>query len=133
MCLDWPRSLWVPHRLPALPCWVPVAGNLKGPDVRAVIKTDLDLLDRIPEDQVQRRAAMSQMIAARIDDLPGLTLGHLWPDRGYLLADHAHVQHASDALAWVQNLPALDQQIEHLAPPVNRFPDVHIQTICPLG
>lgn len=71
MCLDWPRSLWVPHRLPALPCWVPVAGNPKGPDVRAVIKTDLDLLDRIPEDQVQRRAAMSQMIAARIDDLIG--------------------------------------------------------------
>lgn len=26
-----------------------VAGNLKGPDVRAVIKTDLDLLDRIPK------------------------------------------------------------------------------------
>lgn len=48
-----------------------VAGNLKGPDVRAVIKTDLDLLDRIPEDQVQRRAAMSQMIAGRIDDLIG--------------------------------------------------------------
>lgn len=48
-----------------------VAGNLKGPDVRAVIKTDLDLLDRIPEDQAQRRAAMSQMIAGRIDDLIG--------------------------------------------------------------
>ncbi len=46
-----------------------VAGNMKGPDVRAVIKTDLDLLDRIPEDQVQRRTAMSQMIAGRIDDL----------------------------------------------------------------
>jgi ABC-type antimicrobial peptide transport system permease subunit len=48
-----------------------VAGNMKGPDVRAVIKADLDLLDRIPEDQVQRRAAMSQMIAGRIDDLIG--------------------------------------------------------------
>lgn len=46
-----------------------VAGNLKAPDVRAVIKADLDMLDRIPEDQVQRRAAMSQMIGARIDDL----------------------------------------------------------------
>lgn len=46
-----------------------VAGNLKAPDVRAVIKADLDMLDRIPEDQVQRRAALSQMIGARIDDL----------------------------------------------------------------
>lgn len=46
-----------------------VAGNLKAPDVRAVIKADLDMLDRIPEDQVHRRAAMSQMIGARIDDL----------------------------------------------------------------
>ncbi|MFV0494448.1 hypothetical protein [Mycobacterium sp.] len=46
-----------------------VAGNLKAPDVRAVIKPDLDMLDRIPEDQVQRRAALSQMVGARIDDL----------------------------------------------------------------
>ncbi|MCV7285693.1 hypothetical protein H7J87_10160 [Mycolicibacterium wolinskyi] len=38
-----------------------VAGNLKGPDVRAVIKADLDMLVRIAEGKVQRRTAMSQM------------------------------------------------------------------------
>lgn len=42
-----------------------VAGNLKGPDVRAAIKADLDLLDRIPADQTQRRAARSRVIGAR--------------------------------------------------------------------
>ena len=46
-----------------------VAGNLHGPDVRAVIKADLDLLDRIPDDQFQRRAAVSRVIGQRIDDL----------------------------------------------------------------
>ena len=39
------------------------------PDLRAVIKSELDLLERIPEDQVTRRAAFEQVIAEHLDDL----------------------------------------------------------------
>lgn len=46
-----------------------VAGNVKGPDIRAGIIADFDLLDRIPAEQADRRAAMSQMIGQRIDTL----------------------------------------------------------------
>lgn len=46
-----------------------VAGQVKGPDVRALIKQDLDLLDRIPKEQRQRRADLQRTIDARIDDL----------------------------------------------------------------
>ncbi|MEZ0364732.1 hypothetical protein ACAG26_13650 [Mycobacterium sp. pUA109] len=46
-----------------------VAGNFKGPDIRAMIKQDLDLLDRIPEQQEQRRADLQRTIDGRIDDL----------------------------------------------------------------
>ena len=46
-----------------------VAGNVKGPDIRAGIIADFDLLDRIPAEQTDRRAAMSQMIGQRIDTL----------------------------------------------------------------
>ena len=45
------------------------AGNLKGPDVRALIKLDLDLLDRIPPEQTRRRAELQRTIDERIDDL----------------------------------------------------------------
>jgi len=38
-------------------------------DLRGVIKLELDLLERIPEDQVTRRAALEQVIAGHIDDL----------------------------------------------------------------
>ena len=41
----------------------------KGTDLRAVIKSELDLLERIPEDQVTLRAALEQVIAEHIDDL----------------------------------------------------------------
>ena len=47
-------------------------GGLAGkgrPDLRAVIKSELDLLERIPEDQVTRRAALEQVIAQHIDAL----------------------------------------------------------------
>jgi len=37
--------------------------------LRAIIKSELDLLERIPEDQVTRRAALEQVIAQRIDAL----------------------------------------------------------------
>ncbi|BBY32162.1 hypothetical protein BST33_19085 [Mycolicibacter minnesotensis] len=45
------------------------AGQLKGPDVRGLIKQDLDLLDRIPSEQTQRRAELQRTIDERIDDL----------------------------------------------------------------
>ncbi|OBJ67695.1 hypothetical protein [Mycobacterium sp. 1274756.6] len=45
------------------------AGNLRGPDLRAGLKADLDLLDRIPADQVERRAGLQRSIDDRIDDL----------------------------------------------------------------
>ncbi|ULP46047.1 hypothetical protein [Mycolicibacter virginiensis] len=45
------------------------AGQLKGPDVRALIKQDLDLIDRLPAEQTQRRADLQRTIDERIDDL----------------------------------------------------------------
>lgn len=45
------------------------AGNLRTPDIRAVIKQDLDLLESIPADQVERRAELQRVINLRIDDL----------------------------------------------------------------
>ncbi len=45
------------------------AGQLKGPDYRSTIKQDLDLLDRLPVEQVDRRAALERSIEQRIDDL----------------------------------------------------------------
>jgi len=45
------------------------AGNLRGPDVRAMIAKDLDLLDRIPDDQPELKARLKASIDQRIDDL----------------------------------------------------------------
>ncbi|BBZ34229.1 hypothetical protein [Mycolicibacterium confluentis] len=45
------------------------AGNFKGPDLRGAIKADMDLLDRIPDDQVERRAELQRVIDARLDDI----------------------------------------------------------------
>ncbi|MBX7453265.1 hypothetical protein GR927_35250 [Mycolicibacterium sp. 3033] len=45
------------------------AGNLRPPDVRALIAKDMDLLDRIPAEQTQRRAEFQRVIDLRIDDL----------------------------------------------------------------
>jgi len=45
------------------------AGNLKGPDYRGLIKQDLDLLERIPPEQTERRANLQRSIDQRIDDL----------------------------------------------------------------
>jgi hypothetical protein len=45
------------------------AGSLKGPDFRGTIKQDLDLLDRLPEEESARRAALQRSINQRIDDL----------------------------------------------------------------
>ncbi|MGE2692300.1 hypothetical protein [Mycolicibacterium pulveris] len=46
-----------------------IAGNLKSPDVREQIVKDIDLLERIPPDQVERRARLQASIDQRIDDL----------------------------------------------------------------
>src|ERR1700757_3236906 len=44
-------------------------GGPGGPDLRAVIRSEMELLERIPEDQVTHRAALEQIIAEHIDDL----------------------------------------------------------------
>jgi hypothetical protein len=46
-----------------------VAGNLKGPDFRGMIVKDMDLLDRIPDDQQELKARLKASIDQRIDDL----------------------------------------------------------------
>lgn len=46
------------------------AGNFTGgPDVRAAIKADMDLLERLPAEDTERRAALQRSIDVRIDDL----------------------------------------------------------------
>jgi ABC-type antimicrobial peptide transport system permease subunit len=45
------------------------AGNLRGPDVRGLIKQDMDLLERLPSEQVERRAELQRVIDIRVDDL----------------------------------------------------------------
>jgi hypothetical protein len=49
------------------------AGQFKGPDIRALIKQDQDLLDRIPVEQTARRAELQHTIDMRIDDLINAT------------------------------------------------------------
>jgi hypothetical protein len=46
-----------------------IAGNLKPPDVRGMIAKDMDLLERIPADQPERRARLQASIDQRIDEL----------------------------------------------------------------
>jgi hypothetical protein len=46
-----------------------VAGNLKGPDFRGIIVKDMDLLERIPDDQQELKARLKASIDQRIDDL----------------------------------------------------------------
>jgi hypothetical protein len=46
-----------------------VAGNLRAPDIRAVVKQDMDLLDRLPPEQTERRAELQRVIDLRIDDM----------------------------------------------------------------
>jgi hypothetical protein len=45
------------------------AGNMRGPDFRGTIAKDLDLLDRIPDDQPELKARLKVSIEERIDDL----------------------------------------------------------------
>ena len=45
------------------------AGQFRGPDYRELIRQDMDLLDRLPQDAIKRRAELQRTIDARIDDL----------------------------------------------------------------
>ena len=45
------------------------AGQIKGPDFRATIKQDLELMNALPPDQAARREALQHTIDQRIDDL----------------------------------------------------------------
>lgn len=45
------------------------AGNLRAPDIRGMIAKDMDLLERLPADQVERRAELQRVIDMRIDGL----------------------------------------------------------------
>jgi hypothetical protein len=45
------------------------AGSFKGPDVRAMIAKDMDLLERIPDDQPELKARLKTSINERIADL----------------------------------------------------------------
>ena len=45
------------------------AGNIKTTDVRALIKQDLDLLERIPPEQTERRANLQRSIDQRVDEV----------------------------------------------------------------
>jgi hypothetical protein len=45
------------------------AGNLKAPDIRGLIAKDMDLLERIPDDQPELKARLKASIDQRIDDL----------------------------------------------------------------
>ena len=46
-----------------------LAGNIRGPDVRGLIKQDMELLEALPEDQVERRAELQRVIDIRVDDI----------------------------------------------------------------
>ena len=50
-----------------------VAGSLKGPDFRGMIKADLGLLEQIPPEKTDLRAALEQSIYERIADLIATT------------------------------------------------------------
>jgi len=45
------------------------AGTMKGPDFRGMIKSDLELLDKIPPEDTELRAALKSSVDRRIQDL----------------------------------------------------------------
>ncbi|MFY9920742.1 MAG: hypothetical protein WAL26_20465 [Mycobacterium sp.] len=49
------------------------AGSFKGPDMRAMIAKDMDLLERIPDDQPELKARLKASIDDRITDLVAAT------------------------------------------------------------
>jgi hypothetical protein len=46
-----------------------VAGNLRAPDIRALVKQDMELLEMLPPEQAERRAELQRVIDLRIDDM----------------------------------------------------------------
>jgi hypothetical protein len=50
-----------------------LAGTIKGPDYRGMIKDDLELLEKIPPEDVELRAALKSSIDVRIADLIVIT------------------------------------------------------------
>ncbi|AKS34803.1 hypothetical protein [Mycolicibacterium goodii] len=46
-----------------------IAGNLRPPDVRGMIAKDMDLLERLPEEEVELRNRLRASINQRINDL----------------------------------------------------------------
>jgi ABC-type antimicrobial peptide transport system permease subunit len=49
------------------------AGSFKGPDIRAMIAKDMDLLERIPDDRPELKARLKASIDERINDLISAT------------------------------------------------------------
>jgi ABC-type antimicrobial peptide transport system permease subunit len=49
------------------------AGSFKGPDIRSIIAKDMDLLERIPDDQPELKARLKASIDERINDLIAAT------------------------------------------------------------
>jgi hypothetical protein len=49
------------------------AGQFRGPNYRGLIQQDMDLLDRLPHEAGERRAALQNTIDTRIDDLVDAT------------------------------------------------------------
>ncbi|MDH6244914.1 hypothetical protein [Mycobacterium sp. OTB74] len=45
------------------------AGGLRPGDMRSAIKADMDMLDRLPPEQTERRAELQRVIDLRIDEL----------------------------------------------------------------
>src|SRR5687768_7875524 len=45
------------------------AGAFKGPDIRGAIEADMALLEKLPPEQVERRAALQRSTDLRIDDI----------------------------------------------------------------
>lgn len=46
-----------------------LAGTVKGPDFRALIKSDIELLDSLPEESVELRAELKRTIDERVYEL----------------------------------------------------------------
>lgn len=46
-----------------------LAGTVKGPDFRAIIKSDIQLLDSLPEESVELRAELKRTIDERVYEL----------------------------------------------------------------
>lgn len=46
-----------------------LAGNIRAPDVRAIVKQDMELLELLPPEQIERRAELQRVIDIRIDDM----------------------------------------------------------------